>query len=779
MTQFFDLSPHLSPRGSENGDRASPRSKSQNQRGSIELDAPFMDPSPLKFESEARLLGGRNLAKQDFRGVATPDSNTFSEGAPAYMHSDTNDESLPPRTPRSKPRSCTSSQSTSRAETPIRSPSRNRTPSATPKTDRSYSVPSRYLHFTEARRAGAGTPRRTRGMSSQELEMQEIERKREEVRRLRKFNDKSYKRAIQGVDISRGTSVERSRGLTVPKEFNLSVRSPRSFDRDRDHMSRNVSPRTPKRTPSTTPSATPRHRPTTPCSPDLKRSASVPPKEWTPRLTVPTGPRMLERPRSFRSRSMSKDDHQPELSAVSCSASFMSATSRFEESIEASKRGRRWANTLTEPQPFDLSCNYRVRSTSVKSRDELEEEALQAIKSRPFKARPVPQSCREPSASGVPIVEKRPLTVPNEFALSTSYSERSLSRSRRDHSVSEEAQASTPFRARKIPKGILDGPTFVPKQADVPLTCPEAPSVLSERSVSRSKRELSTESQRSEQFRAREMPDFERLHFKPSPSKQILTVPIMPQLGTDGRGALHQARLEQKLQKAEDKRLWFRRAEASKGDSETAQEIPHQQPRTPKRDHNSDEIKTPKKDLYNLLEAAERAREASQAVDQMDQVPRKWRARPCPPTTYRPGTLPDPPEKVLTVPDDIELHSSVRSKSREVYEKERNQRKAEMEEQKRLLEQEKSIQEQHEILSIRKSQEFKAHPVPSTTYEPGKLPEKKVRGLTMPVDPAFAPHTARSESVYSDKENSMERNRYEPSLPAWQSARQALKKVQN
>lgn len=835
MTQFFDLSPHLSPRGSEHGDHGSPQSKSRGagkseaQQGSPELDAPLIEPSPLKFESEARLLAVRNLTPQDlpnFSGVTTPSDEGASEHVPADRH----EESLPPRTPRTplrsnKSRSCTNSQHSSRAQTPTRTPSRDRTPSATPRTDRSYSVPSRYQNFTDVRRAAAGTPKRSRHMSSQELEMQEIEQKREEVRRLRKFNEKSYRRAILGVGTSVGTGIESSRGLTVPKEFNLSVPpvcSFRGFDREKDMMPCNkdwdTSLRTPRRTPATTPRQEMRS-PVSPkpwsahSSPSLKRSASVPPREcqsfgqrsrtpttpsrpttplnsrpttpsrnrWSPRLTVPVGPSMMDRPSNFRSRSVSRDDLQPEPSVISCTASFMSATSRFEESIDQSRRGRSWTNKLTEPEPFDLSCNYRVRSTSVKSRDEREDEAMQRFKSTPFKARRVPRSCQEKTSSSIPIVEKRSLTVPNEFNLSVSHSERSLSRSRRDlHSESEDSRPCTPFRARKIPKGILDGPTFVPKQAEAPLTCPESPSMLSqERSMFQSKRDLSTDSQRSESFRAREMPDFDKICFKPSPSTQNLTQPAPPQLGTDVRGALHRARLEKRLLDAETEEA-IKRDFHARPIVQTAplQEIRPQQPRTPKKDQNSDMIKTPKKDLDKFLEAAERAREARQAVDHTEQVP-VFRARPCPSTTYRRGALPEAPERALTVPTGVELHSSVRSQSRETYDRERNQRLSEEEEQKRLLEQERSVQEQQEIFSIRKSQAFKAKPIPSTTYEPGKLPEKQARRLTVPVEPSFAPHPScapRAES--SDKENSIEPDQYsEP--PAWRSARSALKKVRN
>lgn len=814
MTQFFDLS----PRGSQ---EVSPQSKCRSatqcsnagkatgpedsSRMVDEFHAPFLDPSPIKFEAEARLAAVRDLTRQNFSTGTAPSSKSFQEASEREM----NEESLPPRTPRNskEPHGKPSSQSSSLAQTPTQTPagSRDRTPSATPRRgDRSYSVPSRYMHFTDARRDVSGTPKRIRQISSEDLEMGEIERKREEVRNLRKFNEKTYRKALLGVGISVGTGSENSRGLTVPKEFCLSTCSARSFERERDsHTCRSnwdTSIRTPRKTTSPMPFAS-KHETEQRGTPS-KRSVSEPPEDyssvgqrsvnskdrsttpsrqrWSPHLTIPQGPSMLDRPSTFRSRDSSREKHQEEMSIVSNAASYKSATSNWEESIDRSRRRCRWTNKLTEAEPFILSSS--VRSVSVKSREELEEEQMQAIRSKPFRARPVPRSCKEPS--GIPFVDKRPLTVPHDFSLSVSNSERSLSRSRKENSASEDSRPSTPFKARKIPAGILDGPAFVLKSAEVPLTCPESPSMLSEeRSIPCDKRDLSVDSQGSKTFRAREMPDFEKLCFKPSLSTQNLTTPVAPVLSTDARGALHRARLEKKLLEAEME-------EASKRDfraqpiAQTAplQEFRPQQVRTPKKDRDFEMMKSPNKNLDIIATYAERAeraqQEARQAVDQQQQIP-VFRSRPCPATTYHRGRLPEVMKRTLTMPTDSELHSSVRSKSREMYDRERSQRLSEAEEQKQIFEQEQSAQEEREVRSIRKSQEFKAKPLPNTTYEPGKLPEKQLRHLTVPVEPQVlvrTPRPVREDS--SDKENSVEPNQYDEP-PAWRSARSALRKVQN
>jgi len=298
------------------------------------------------------------------------------------------------------------------------------------------------------------------------------------------------------------------------------------------------------------------------------------------------------------------------------------------------------------------------------------------------------------------------------------------------------------------------------------------------------KRDLSADFQRAEAFRARDMPDFEKQNFKPSLSQQDLTTPASPNLGTNARGAFHKARLERQLKEEE--------AEAAKQRAFRAQPIvqtsplPEIRPCTPKKGADckmGDKDHSDREYLYLIdfsedVHLARFRKEAKEKVVVKDEVP-VFRARACPATTYNRGRLPERPGRSLTVPDDVELRSTLRSKSREAYDMERAQRMAEAEEQKQLLEQERSVQEQHEVLSIRKSQEFKAKPLPSTTYEPGKLPEKQARPLTVPIEPQFAPHTPKSAPEEGDKENSVELNTSATEPAAWRSVRSALRKIRN
>merc|ERR1719265_862367 len=219
------------------------------------------------------------------------------------------------------------------------------------------------------------------------------------------------------------------------------------------------------------------------------------------------------------------------------------------------------------------------------------------------------------------------------------------------------------------------------------------------------------------------MPDFNKLCFKPSLSTAELTHPSGFRLRTDERGALHEQRLEDRLSERGKEEMSKRVFRAQPIMQTTPfKEIRPQTPRP----------RTPKKD--NLSAALELAERAKQEVDgaESEQIP-VFRARPCPTTTYRRGTLPErtsPP--VLTVPMDPKLSVDQRHCAREMFEMERQQRALEAEERRRQAEEERRKQEARELSEQRKAQTFKARDLPMTTYTPAKLPEKQVRTLTCP-----------------------------------------------
>lgn len=580
-------------------------------------------------------------------------------------------------------------------------------------------------------------------MSTAELEMEEIERKREEVRKQLRRNCRGFAKAIAGSELS----VDRSAPLTVPKEFNLSLSSQISKSRqDTGDEDWNTSVR------SRTPSVDRRgQRPLTnrlgagKRSTSVRRATSVPPADlsslsvrsdrsvssqrsrdarpaWRSQLTVPQGPSMMERaPPERRSRKVAESP-QKLRSSLSVS-SFYSTTSK---------------TGLVGSADHSRSCS-RVRSCSVMSRDEQEEEMMRSV--TPFRAREVPRSVRE-GPTGIPIVPKRTLTEPEDFNLSVGCcSERSISRKKERHPPEE---VPTPFRARKLPTSILDAPTMTPRKSNIELTAPEGPSMLSVDPASRRRRECSVESESSScEFRARDMPDFNKLNFKPSLSASELTLPDGPRLRTDERGALHEQKLETKLAKAaqlEEEQRAFHAQPILQG-----KPLPEIRPQTPKKPERKRELTPKRDDFRNAFELAERAKQEASASAESEEIP-MFRARAAPVTTYRRGALPERiAPKSLTVPADPGLASDARNAARELFERERAQRRQAEDERRIQAEAERKMQADVEAEEMRKASAFRARPLPHTTFEPGKLPEKQVKNLTCPSAPKFVeqPRTPR------------------------------------
>jgi hypothetical protein len=131
---------------------------------------------------------------------------------------------------------------------------------------------------------------------------------------------------------------------------------------------------------------------------------------------------------------------------------------------------------LTEPRTPNLMTKRRAESdmriAGLKSRDELEQEEMEAFQKNPFKANPVDKRIFESSGPiGVPKPAMRPLTEPQPFNLRIDQ----RSSSRASILVAPEPEEQHSFRALPLPQFSPRPISPRPPESNKPLTVPVSP----------------------------------------------------------------------------------------------------------------------------------------------------------------------------------------------------------------------------------------------------------------------------------------------------------------
>lgn len=357
---------------------------------------------------------------------------------------------------------------------------------------------------------------------------------------------------------------------------------------------------------------------------------------------------------------------------------------------------------LTEPVEPRFASDMRARATHVKSREELEEEEMKKYK--PFKARPLPESVIHSNGEmGVPKVEKKAPVVPHGFNFRTD-----ARASVRRTAVTESGAASVASAPHQ------QAPTARPRRNSLGSEGAQDPHKLTRAApfkfrtdMRAATRPLSTPPSKTEEqssFHARPMPDFSKPPAFPVIERRALSGPMPFNLESTRRHEIAMQRRAEELARQQEEEERARHFKArpitiSVHEPEVmASEKPLTEPETP----------------IALRRSIQRAQERDErlAREAADELARhKFKARNLPKSTYEQTFVPELPRRVCGVLD-IKLSSDARAEERRLF----DQRVAEhlrfKEEELKREEERKRAEEEAALREYRKTLVPKARPVP-------------------------------------------------------------------
>lgn len=267
-------------------------------------------------------------------------------------------------------------------------------------------------------------------------------------------------------------------------------------------------------------------------------------------LTVPEPFHFQIDQRLSASQAAAPTDDSPAagLTAAELAQKFQQDPRHFALPIAASHPPATAPGGLTVAHAPVLQTELRSKSAQrsrVQSREEREEQLMQELQAKPFKARPLDRRILYESAGeiGVPKVQPRPVTEPVGFELQ--YEKARASHQHAEPSEGPAVPEST-FKARPVPVTLKE-PAPLPPKREVSLTLPSSPKLHGRERASSApaRRQKPHHAQQEAERQQREQAQLQAAAQKP----RGLTQPQEFSLLTASRGAHYQAMLEEKVQR--------------------------------------------------------------------------------------------------------------------------------------------------------------------------------------------------------------------------------------
>lgn len=547
------------------------------------------------------------------------------------------------------------------------------------------------------KRLGEVVSTSSKGMSSEDMELERIRQLQKELKQKRQMAQQSYKKAMASL---KPVMAPPTKDPTVPQQFNF-------------HSDKRIKGTTEKVE-------------ETGVGDFVKslRSRAVSPAHSS-------GPKKLTVPQPFHlTEKQSSGAPQVASKFVSMAETVTAFHRKTPERFRARARSGEGHQTragrsvspkgLTQPHTPNLTSRGRNRPTHFLSQDQLEEMEIEEMKRNQFKAHPVNVKILNNPMTGVRKVPSKPVTQPEEFPLSSG-----IPRKKKDNQHEEEHYE---FHANPINKKMLEGPMGVkPVEPALP-TVPMSPAFALKHRV-RLPVEIPEEKDTSNNtIKAKPVPHT-GIPFQPKlPHQRTVPEPFIVEERSKAMLAQRDEKIRQVFQ--EEKRAReFRAQPLPRLDPDTLPDRPPKESTKPEPFHLETDERgalywqelAHKVGKTQLQEEIEESRKASQ-----------FKAQPCTVINKDPF-IPVKSTKPLTEVSDFELNLERRAVQRDDFEMHKKAREAELEGMRRQRDQREKEEEEAAIAKLRAELVHKPNPV--RRYNP-----VIIKASDKPLTEAESPH---------------------------------------
>jgi len=367
-----------------------------------------------------------------------------------------------------------------------------------------------------------------------------------------------------------------------------------------------------------------------------------------------------------------------------------------------------WSPKLVRAKSPNLQAVKRRRCVNVLSREQEELKEAEEMKRYKFHAQPVMYD--KLSHVPLPNVEKKLPTKPKGLNLKTAQ------RAAEMNAKKKEEEQRYEFRARPVPKVILNGPTGLKEKPAVHITEPKTPNFALKSRAEKWKSENKLNETAPIQFKAMPAPPATSRFVIKHEKKSTEVQPFSFEAKDKERKSIKEKKINEEIEK-ENKVFLFK-----------AQPLPSPQPSAlpavPRRPLTRPEP-------FNLHSDNRNFKQSS--LNLSDQTCPSFKAKPAI-VLQKPPFVPEKPLKLPLETLDVRLHTEVRAA---VHQKLKEEMDIKEQEKERLLQEMKQLQEEEErreILKLRKEIVHKANPV--RHFKPFEI-KPTDKAVTEPVSPKF------------------------------------------
>ena len=349
--------------------------------------------------------------------------------------------------------------------------------------------------------------------TSEEIEMERIEKLKHEAELARNASRSSFKKLSSAVEY---VPVRSNKPLTCPQEFDFKtdkVLRRRNSSSDLAEQQQQQQPRV--------------KSPTAAKSGMILRSAGRAKPQSRIVNLKPTQPKPFKFAEKAMAAASKPAKAEPFVPVAEMVQKFGTKTPERFHTLPANQRDFKPKQEFerlqpTEPVTPHFASDARLRGPRELSTEEKEEEMMKQIAAHPFKAQPVNTEIMHSRGDyGVPRIPKKELTVPEEFHFHTS--ERVHEGEAAEADEEEEERAKREFHAQPLNKKIFEKVLGVKEVERKAPTVPESPAITKVRPHAM-EADQEDDAPAAEPFKAQPLPDFSQ-KFEPQLDHHKVTVP--------------------------------------------------------------------------------------------------------------------------------------------------------------------------------------------------------------------------------------------------------------
>lgn len=410
-----------------------------------------------------------------------------------------------------------------------------------------------------------------------------------------------------------------------------------------------------------------------------------------------------------RKRENEESEHIPLAEQV---AAFHKKTpQRFHtKGLKGYEPAEHWSPTITHPKSPNLQAAKRQRRVDVISREEQEAKEVEEMKRYRFRARPLNRSLLyKPQLLNV---GKKTPTKPKAVQLRTAH------RAAEIYSKKKTDEKPYEFRARPVPKAILNGPTGLKEKPSLPITEAKTPNFALKKRAEKWKTEKLNETvTETQRFKAMPVPD----PSSPFTVKHEKKLTVMQPFSFDSRDKERMAHKERKVMEEIEKENAVFQFKAQPMPSPT----PSTLPAVPKKTAT-----LPQPFNFQLEERSSRHSSFNSTMEMTGPVFKAQPATVLEKAPFVPEKLNKPPVEVKEFHLYTDIRASERQKLKEINDFKEHEKELALQRLKEFQEEE----ERKEIQKLRREIVHKANPI--RHYKPVEI-KPSSKPPTEPMSPKF------------------------------------------